>query len=140
MKKSKKIILTICILEALIILCAFIYQLMESKNKSVIELDPSSYTFAQNEEGSLVMLNNVNTIDSNYSGTDRRLISPTIELNSGIYQTDVIFQSSTPCTSTVGTHISASSQDAEWISSESVMLTNQSQHIGFRFYIKKVMT
>ena len=65
MKKSKKIILTICILEALIILCAFIYQLMESKNKSVIELDPSSYTFAQNEEGSLVMLNNVNTIDSN---------------------------------------------------------------------------
>lgn len=137
MKKSKKIILTICILEALIILCAFIYQLMESKNKSVIELDPSSYTFAQNEEGSLVMLNNVNTIDSNYSGTDRRLISPTIELNSGIYQTDVIFQSSTPCTSTVGTHISASSQDAEWISSESVMLTNKSQHIGFRFYIKK---
>ena len=83
MKKSKKIILTICIFEALLILCAFTYQLMESKNKSVIELDPSSYTFAQNEEGSLVMLNNVNTIDSNYSGTDRRLISPTIELNSG---------------------------------------------------------
>lgn len=136
---DRRRIICICILalEILTFLVMFLCNLCKHQVTNMTEFTSDMFSVAEEYNGDLEVYGGTGSIDSAHTGKNRRIISPEITLERGIYQVDVFYDSTTPSGSTTGCHVFSTSNDSEWIESESVMLKNYTNHINYRMYINK---
>lgn len=134
----KKNILFFVIVFIELIILTFAFYTYSSRDTVVLEYSPDQLSLAMEIDGQLEVHDGAGILDGTSVGNNKRIITPSTPLSKGVYQVDVYYQSNIPAGSSIGSHISAvSDENAVWLNSESVMLNNKTDHAAYRFYVNK---
>ena len=134
---QKRISIFLLSIEAIILFLVILLGITNKTESTITEFTSDMFSIAQENENGLEVYEGIGTLDETFVGTDRRIISPEIVLDRGIYQVDVFYDTTTPATSSLGGHTLATSSENSWIESESVLLTDRANHVDYRIYVKK---
>ena len=135
---NKKRIFTLLLpIETFALFLVVLWGIINKTEGTMAEFSSDMLSIAQEYENNLEVFEGTGTLDSTYSGINRRIISPDVVLDRGIYQVDVFYTTTTPATSSLGGHTLATSNEEDWIKSESVLLTDRADHVNYRLYVNK---
>ena len=134
---QKRISIFLLSIEVTILFLVILLGITNKAESTVTEFTSDMFSIAQENENGLEVYEGIGTLDEVFVGTNRRIISPEIVLDRGIYQVDVFYDTTTPATSSLGGHTLATSSENSWIESESVLLTDRANHVDYRMYVQK---
>lgn len=134
---QKRITTLLLFIEAIILFLVILMGITNKTEGTTTEFTSDMFSIAQEYENNLEVHEGIGTLDETFIGTDRRIVSPDVLLDRGIYQVDVFYDTTTPATSSLGGHTLATSSESNWIESESVLLTDRANHVDYRIYVQK---
>ena len=112
---QKRIFILLLSIEAIMLSLVILLGITNKPEGTITEFTSDMFTIAQKYENNLEVYEGMGTLDETFVGTDRRMISPDVLLNRGIYQVDVSYDTTTPATSSLGGHTLATSSEDSWI-------------------------
>ena len=112
---QKRISIFLLSIEVTILFLVILLGITNKAESTVTEFTSDMFSIAQENENGLEVYEGIGTLDEVFVGTDRRIISPEIVLDRGIYQVDVFYDTTTPATSSLGGHTLATSSENSWI-------------------------